>query len=601
MILQNKALQAIYYALKYMEHFKGQGMERLETKVINGQTYYYYSKWGWVDGKCRRVWQKYLGKLENIVKAVDSDGPIPVYAQVFQWGLPSALWQECQHARIVDEVDALCPKRGQGLTTGAYIAIAAINRGICAASKRSMWEWFSQTSLMRNFPHADKALLSSQRFWDHMDRIKDQTACAIWRNIIKGVVKREGIDLSSLLYDGTNFYTFIDTFNVRCEIAKRGKNKQGRSNLRQVSYALFCCSDGHMPLFYDVYEGNRNDARQFPQVLERFHAFYQELSEGKGETPETTLVFDKGNNSASNFALIDSMQINYVGSVKLDEHKELAQVSNSDPVFVPCTLEELEGTKAFRVTKQVYGRERVLVVTYNQNLFNAQYMTLQNDVKKALDRLSELHQKLQDRINGVVTQGKAPTSESLANQVKNILSRQHLKAIIEVKIEKGTDGNYRLEYGINAEKLQQVADTYLGKNILITNRADWDDVKVIKAYRSQFVIEEVFKEMKDRNTGSWWPLFHWTDSKIEVHGLYCTIALLLRALAYRRVRHAGVRVSMKRMLSELNDIRQVVNFYPRKRRQKVERRQTVLTKTSELQQKLIAVLGLQDQANPVLG
>jgi transposase len=79
------------------------------------------------------------------------------------------------------------------------------------------------------------------------------------------VVKREQIDLSSLLYDGTNFYTFIDTFNVRCEIAKRGKNKQGRSNLRQVSYALFCCSDGHLPLFYDVYEGNRNDARQFPQ------------------------------------------------------------------------------------------------------------------------------------------------------------------------------------------------------------------------------------------------------------------------------------------------------------------------------------------------
>ena len=47
-------------------------MERLEAKVISGQTYYYYSKWGWVDGKCRRIWQKYLGKLENIAKAVES-------------------------------------------------------------------------------------------------------------------------------------------------------------------------------------------------------------------------------------------------------------------------------------------------------------------------------------------------------------------------------------------------------------------------------------------------------------------------------------------------------------------------------------------------
>jgi len=185
--------------------------------------------------------------------------------------------------------------------------------------------------------------------------------------------------------------------------------------------------------------------------------------------------------------------------------------------------------------------------------------------------------------------------------VKSILSRQHLKGVIDVKVEKGTDGNLRLEYGINAEKLQQVVDTYLGKNILLTNRAEWDDVKIIKAYRSQFVIEEVFKEMKDRNTGSWWPLFHWTDSKIRVHGLYCTIALLLRALAYRRVRQAGVMLSMKRMLSELNDIREVVNFYPRKRRQKVERKQTILTKTSEVQQKLISILGLQEGTSSVLG
>jgi transposase len=356
-----------------------------------------------------------------------------------------------------------------------------------------------------------------------------------------------------------------------------------------------------MPLFYDVYEGNRNDTRQFPQMLQRFHSFHKDLSAGRGETPETTLVFDKGNNSAPNFALLDSLKMKYVGSVKLDEHKELAQISNNDPRFVSCPLEELEGTKAFRATKRVYGQEKVLIVTYNQNLFNTQWLTLQNDVEKAIDRLSALHQKLEDRINGIVTRGRAPTRESLESQCKEILSRQHLKRVIDVKIEKATDGKLRMEYAINAEKLQQLADTYLGKNILITNRADWDDIKVIEAYRSQFVVEEVFKEMKDRHTGNWWPLFHWTDSKIKVHGLYCTIALLLRALTYRRVRRAGLKLSMKRMLSELNAIREVVNIYPRKRGQKVERKQTVMTKTSELQQKLISILELEKEPNALLG
>ena len=70
-------------------------MERLEKKVIKGNTYYYYSKWERVNGKCRRVWQKYLGKLEDIASAVDENGPTPQFAEVFQFGLPSTLWNEC--------------------------------------------------------------------------------------------------------------------------------------------------------------------------------------------------------------------------------------------------------------------------------------------------------------------------------------------------------------------------------------------------------------------------------------------------------------------------------------------------------------------------
>ena len=204
------------------------------------------------------------------------------------------MWRECCLAEVIEETDKLCPKRDQGLSIGGYLAIAAINRAICPNSKRSMWEWFSQTALLRHFPHASKRALTSQRFWDHMDKISANAVISIWEKILKGVAKRETIDLSSVSYDGTNFYTFIDTFNVRCYIAKRGKNKQGRNNLRQVSYALFCSEDGHIPLFYDIYDGNRNDAKQFPLMLEKFHRFLVELSGKDCPVPQTTLIFDKG-------------------------------------------------------------------------------------------------------------------------------------------------------------------------------------------------------------------------------------------------------------------------------------------------------------------
>jgi len=107
--------------------------------------------------------------------------------------------------------------------------------------------------------------------------------------------------------------------------------------------------------------------------------------------------------------------------------------------------------------------------------------------------------------------------------------------------------------------------------------------------------------MKDRTIGNWWPQLHWTDSKIIVHALYCTIALLLRALIFRRVEQAGVRISMKRLLTELHGIREVVNVFPLKGRQKIKRQQTVYTKTSEVQQKLMSILGLNDGKMTVLG
>jgi transposase len=570
-------------------------MERLEPKNIHGHVYYYYSSWAWVDGKCRRTWQKYLGKLEDIVKAVEGDDTPPLYAEVFSWGLPMALWKECQRANVTQEINALCPKRNQGLTTGDYLTIAALNRAIAPRSKRSLWDWFSNTALLRALPHVSRQSLSSQRFWDHMERIDEETAVAIWKKILSGVVTREAIDLSSISYDGTNYYTFIDTFTTRCTIAQRGKNKQGRCNLRQVNYALFCSADGHLPLYYDVYEGNRNDAKEFPLILDKFQGFLVDLFGGTSSRENITLIFDKGNNSAKNFELIDSLKLHFVGSVKLDEHKDLAHISNKDSRFVPCVSASLASTKSFRVTQMVYGRKRTVVVTFNEKLFQTQWLTVNNDLNKAIGMLDGLRRKLQDRIEGNVTLGKCPTLASVEKQVKDILHRQYLSRIITVTVAAAPDGIPRLEYTLDASSFQDIADTYLGKTLLITSREQWDDQKIITSYRSQFIIEEVFRETKDRLIGNWWPLHHWTDSKIKVHALYCTIALLLRALAYRKMRRAGLTLSMKRFLAELGRIREVINIYPHKGKRKKERQQSVLTKCSDIQTHLCRIFDLKHQ------
>lgn len=576
----------------HWSHFKEISMERLEEKKINGRTYYYYSNWGWVNGRCKRIWQKYLGTLNSIVKAVESGGQTPAYAEVFEYGLPTALWEESVKAEIIPIIDGLHSKRRQGLSIGEYLAIAAINRAMCPVSKNSMWDWFNKTSLLRNIPNATKDKLSSQSFWEHMDKISSQNSLIIWKKIVSNVLKQESIDLSSITYDGTNFYTFMNTFNMKCPLAKRGKNKQGRNKLRQFSYALFCSADSHIPLFYNLYEGNRNDAKQFSKMLEQFHSFLEETFGADVVQPKTTLIFDKGNNSKDNFVLLDSYpSFNYVGSVKLDEHKDLADISINDLHFKEC--QGLKDTKAFKVQKIVYDKPRTLVISYNKNLAQNQLLTVHNDIQNATDKLQALQEKLQDRINGIITKGKKPTLSSIKKQCQEILYRPYMKTVIPFVVYQDENGFPNMEYEIDTRAIDSLADTYLGKTIIITNMEQWSEKKIIEAYRSQFIIEDVFKEMKDREIGTWWPLFHWTEQKVHVHALYCTVAILLRALIYRRIRETGVKISLKRLLYELNDIREVINVYSVGKRKRRETRQTVFTKLSEIQKTLLTILQIE--------
>ena len=122
---------------------------------------------------------------------------------------------------------------------------------------------------------------------------------------------------------------------------------------------------------------------------------------------------------------------------------------------------------------------------------------------------------------------------------------------------------------------------------------------MIRAYRSQFVIEEIFHEMKDRHIGTWWPLHHWTDSKIQVHGLYCTIAVLLRALLWRRARQAGMHLSMAALLEKLGQIQQVIHIYPARRAGGRAVEQPVLTQRDQIQEKLIEILALEAPQPPL--
>lgn len=98
--------------------------------------------------------------------------------------------------------------------------------------------------------------------------------------------------------------------------------------------------------------------------------------------------------------------------------------------------------------------------------------------------------------------------------------------------------------------LDQLCQLQFGKTILFTDNSDWFDEQIVLAYRSQYHIEDAFRQTKNPHFLGWSPMYHWTDSKIQVHDFYCVLALLPSSLLQRELARKSEPLSINRMLEE---------------------------------------------------
>lgn len=563
-------------------------MPSLTPKLIGGHTYYYARYCQRVDGKPKIVRQVYLGKIDDLVAAAErsQQPPQPLETEVAAFADAAALLDIAQRLDLVQLLDSILPaKRHQGLSVGQYLLLAAINRAVSPTSKLQFSDWYRQTVLTRLLP-ADPAALSSQNFWNHMDLVTAEHVLECEKQITQRLIERFQLDLRALVYDGTNFFTYINT-RTPADLPQRGHNKQKRGDLRQVSLGLLVSADFHIPLFHKVYAGNVNDSTEFRSITADLSAHYRQLAES---CDHITLIFDKGNNSEEALESLQNTPFHFVGSLLPSQHSELLAISRKQ--FRTLSQAGLEGVEVYRTQKKVFGQARTIVVTFNQNLYDGQLQGLTAHLGKARRKLRDLQTQLQHRREGKVKGGKAPTLDSVKKQIHTICSAQFVEKILKADVQQLGQG-LELTFRTDQTALDRLCRVQFGKTILFTDNADWADEQIVLAYRSQYHIEDAFKQMKNPHFLGWSPMFHWTDSKIQVHAFYCVLALLLTSLLQRELAQKGEPLSINRMLEELGGIRETLVVYPRRQGQRQASTATCLTRMTALQQRLFSLLGLQ--------
>ena len=230
----------------------------LTRKVIRGHAYYYLRECKRVDGKPKIVFQKYLGTVEDVTARLLAPDPTdtalqpraPREADVAAFGAEAALYDLASQLDLVARIDRRLPKRQHDApSVGTYLLLAALQRALAPGSKADLAQWHGQSVLRRLLP-ARAEQLSSQRFWDTMDRIEPSDLVAIEEEITAEVVRRWDVDLRCLLFDCTNFFSFVDSFNDRPTLPQRGHSKEGRASLRIIGMALLATADFDVPLFH---------------------------------------------------------------------------------------------------------------------------------------------------------------------------------------------------------------------------------------------------------------------------------------------------------------------------------------------------------------
>ena len=555
-------------------------MASLTKKLIHGRAYYYLRETARVGGKPKVVRTVYLGRAEDMLARLEqASEPLRVESRSF--GAVAVALKVAQTLGIAEAVDRACPNRRRP-SVGTYIALAAVNRAVCARSKRAFAAWYAQTALARLLPLPTEAL-SSQRFWEAMDRLGEESIAAAEAEIARSALERFALAPETLVYDTTNFATFIDTGNRRNTIARRGHPKQGRRDLRLVGLALALALDGCVPLAHRAYAGDRPDASEFPEALTLLK---RRLGELGLPLEELTLVYDKGNNSQHNQALADELSLGLVGSLVPTHYPELLRIPRE-------RFRELAGeptTRAYRTTAEVYGRERTVVVSHSQRFHARQRRGLAQTLLKARRQLWELR--------AVVERGRHRMDEqALQARIAEIRKPRFLKQILVVE---GDLSARRLRFRIDRDALFRLDSELFGKRLIFSDRDRWTDEQIVDAYRAQSKAERGFRQMKHPVFAAFSPAFHWTDQKLRVHAFYSTLALMIVHLIEREARKAGIGDGAQQILRALSEIDEVTLVYPaaggKQGRPRVRRR--IADNLDQEQARLYEVLALAELAPP---
>jgi transposase len=370
------------------------------------------------------------------------------------------------------------------------------------------------------------------------------------------------IEYDLLLYDVTS--TYFEGEAEKNPQAQRGYSRDRRPDCKQVNIALVVSRQG-LPLGYEIFAGNRNDATTVEEMVTAIEKKY-----GKAGR---IWVMDRGMSSEDNVEFLKQGGRRYI----LGTPKSM--------------LKRFERELLNQEWKQVHeGLEvRLCLAPQGQEVFILCRSAERQEKEKAI------HDRFERRIEEGLTRIQAgcrrrqgsPTQ--VAQRVGRLLGENSRAAkLFEVTIEADANGWGQLQWR-KLESWREWARISEGCYLLRSNVTDWSGEDLWRAYIQLTEAEAAFRVQKSDLQLR--PVWHQKEKRVQAHILVSFLAYVLWKTLAQMCRHAGLGDDPRTVFAQLRQIQLVEVVLPT--RAGVEIRKRCISRPTEHQAILLQRLGLQ--------
>ncbi len=465
---------------------------------------------------------------------------------------------------LIKLIDQACSLNGPagGPSIGEMVLAVAVQRACSPAAKCHLAAFLE--SCVPRVSCLPASAFTGQAFHRLAVQVNDEQLEKAQIEIARAAVRRFELATDVLAFDTTNFDTHIAT-TTPGELARRGKAKSKRSDLRVVGLAALVSETGHVPLLHRTYPGNGSDQTVLGECWGALGKLHQALSaaEQRPEPASRTLVRDGGSWSEQLELDLDVEGYYTLLSLPLSHGaSQLALEHAARRGAMKRVGGKLGDVRAARLRLPVGEEEldRTLVVVESQELLRGQKRGIAVALRKAQEELRKLERR--------AASGRIPR-EVLEDRVQKALGREHLSDFVIATVSEGR-GKLSLAWQVDAARRRLLEHTRLGRRVLCTDRHSWSNGRIAYAFRGQWNVEELFRRAKKGGVAPWGPSHQWADSSLRLHTFATVVGLTLVSLARLAL---GTRKSAQSMMKTLAEVRATL---VRVRKKERGRRATVM-------------------------